>query len=130
MCKLGSGWIGVQSSDALDASTAQLIFHSEFVTMFYKLVQLPILHIVGLISFFLFGIWLIVRIRTRYCDHEDPAAVEQQMLMQMGDLHRQGDLSEEEYRSIKGRLVERIDDSTRKQEQDLSRGDSHGIVSE
>lgn len=53
--------------------------------------------------------WLVLRIRSRYRDNEDPAAAEQLMLMQLRDLRRQGDLSENEYRSIKGRLVERLD---------------------
>jgi hypothetical protein len=56
-----------------------------------------------------FAAWLVLRIRSRYRDNEDPAAVEHQMLMQLRDLRRQGDLSEDEYRSIKGRLIERLD---------------------
>jgi hypothetical protein len=54
--------------------------------------------------------WLIIRIRSRYRGNEDPAVAEQQMLSQIRDLHRQGDLSEDEYRSIKGRLVKRLGD--------------------
>lgn len=54
-----------------------------------------------------------IRIRSRYRDNEDPAAAEQQMLAQIRDLHRQGDLSEDEYRSIKGRLVKRLGDVSR-----------------
>ncbi|MEX2286220.1 MAG: hypothetical protein WD648_03965 [Planctomycetaceae bacterium] len=57
--------------------------------------------------------WLMIRIRSRYRDNEDPAAAEQQMLAQIRDLHRQGDLSEDEYRSIKGRLVKRLGDVSR-----------------
>lgn len=56
-----------------------------------------------------FAAWLIFRIRSRYRDNEDPAADEQRMLMQLRDLRRQGDLSENEYRSIKGRLAKRLD---------------------
>lgn len=59
------------------------------------------------------GAMLIVWIRSRYRDREDPAADDHQMLAQVGELHREGDLSEEEYRSIKHRLVERIDRFTR-----------------
>ncbi len=77
-----------------------------------KLDQLPMLDILGLAALFTIGIWLIVKIRARYWDHEDPAEVERQMLIQMGESHRQGDLSDQEYRSITGRLVERIDEST------------------
>ena len=56
-------------------------------------------------------IWLVVRVRTRYRGDEDLTAADQSMLLQLGDLRRQGDLSEAEYRSIKGRLVDRIDKS-------------------
>jgi hypothetical protein len=59
------------------------------------------------------SIWLVVRIKSRYWGHEDPAAVEHEMLAQLGDLHREGQLTEEEYRSIKGRLLERIGGSVR-----------------
>jgi hypothetical protein len=48
--------------------------------------------------------WLILRIRARFRDREDPAVEGRRMIMQMGDLHRQGGLSDEEYRSIKSRL--------------------------
>lgn len=43
-------------------------------------------------------------------DGEDNAAAEQMMLTQYTEMHRDGDLSEEEYRSIKGRLLERLGD--------------------
>jgi hypothetical protein len=57
--------------------------------------------------------WLIFRIRARFRGGEDPAEQGQQMLMQMGDLHREGGLSDEEYRSIKSRLKPTIEDSMR-----------------
>ena len=56
-------------------------------------------------------IWLVIRVKTWYREDEDPAAQDHEMLVQFRDLHRQGDLSEEEFRSIKGRLIDRIDDS-------------------
>lgn len=58
-------------------------------------------------------VWLIVRIRTWYLDREDDAAVDQLMLSEIRDLHRRGDLSEEEYRSIKSEIVQRLDDGER-----------------
>ncbi len=57
--------------------------------------------------------WLLSRIRARFRDHEDPAADNRQLLMQVGEMHRQGGLSEEEFRSIKSRLIEPLDHSTR-----------------
>ena len=60
-------------------------------------------------------IWLSFWIRSWFRDDVDPEAAKHQMLAQIGDLHRQGDLSVEEYRSIKSRLVEELEDSPRVQ---------------
>jgi len=57
--------------------------------------------------------WLLFRIRARFRDHEDPAEDAHRLLMQLGEMHRQGGLSEEEFRSIKSRLIEPLDHSTR-----------------
>jgi uncharacterized membrane protein len=57
--------------------------------------------------------WFLFRVRARFRDHEDPAEDKRRMLMQMGEMHRQGGLSEEEFRSIKSRLIEPLDHSTR-----------------
>ncbi len=57
------------------------------------------------------GIWMVSWIRSRLADDEDSATEDHRLLSQIADLKEQGDLTEEEYRSIKGRLVERIDDS-------------------
>ena len=57
--------------------------------------------------------WLLFRIRARFRDSEDPAEDNRRMLMQMGEMHRQGGLSEEEFRSIKSRLIEPHDHPTR-----------------
>jgi hypothetical protein len=70
------------------------------------------------------GIWFALWLRARFRDSEDPAGIDHAMLSQIGDLHREGGLSDEEYRSIKGRLVERIDESLRgRQARESSRGD-------
>jgi hypothetical protein len=57
--------------------------------------------------------WLIIRIRAQFREREDPAEEGHQMLMQMGELHRQGGLSDEEYRSIKSQLSGPLDHSLR-----------------
>lgn len=62
------------------------------------------------------GLWLFSRLVAWMRDDEDPAAAEQMMLTEIGELHRDGDLSEEEYRSIKGRLLERLEDSADSEE--------------
>lgn len=61
------------------------------------------------------AVWLILRIRARFRDNDDPTADDHQLLLRVGDLRREGDLSDEEYRSIKGRLIQRIDGSLREQ---------------
>ena len=57
------------------------------------------------------GLWAFARFIAWMRDGEDNAAAEQMMLTQYTEMHRDGDLSEEEYRSIKGRLLERLSDA-------------------
>ena len=64
----------------------------------------------GLLAFVLFAAaWAILRVRTRYRGGDDPAADAHAMLTQIGELRRQGGLSDEEYRSIKSRLSRRLE---------------------
>lgn len=67
---------------------------------------------VGLLVVIGLGLWAVSWIRSRLADDEGSSAEDHRLLTQIADLKEQGDLTEEEYRSIKGRLVERIDDST------------------
>lgn len=53
-------------------------------------------------------IWLIVRLIARANEDADPAAIDREMLMSIHELHREGDLTPDEYRSIKGQLVQRL----------------------
>lgn len=76
--------------------------------------------VIGILLVIAFAAWAIFRIRARYRDHADSAAAERQMLLQMGELRRGGDLSDEEYRSIKGRLIQRLDDPARRTGTDIS----------
>lgn len=62
---------------------------------------------IGLVGLGL-AIWCFMRLVTWMRDDDDPAVSEQQMLTQIGELHREGDLDENEYRSIKERLVDRL----------------------
>lgn len=65
----------------------------------------------GLVLLVGIGVWVVTRVRSRLADDEGSATGDHRLLTQIADLKEQGDLTEEEYRSIKGRLVERIDDS-------------------
>ena len=59
----------------------------------------------------LVAVFVIMWIRDRYRDREGHAASAHELLTQIGDLHREGDLTDNEFRSIKNRLVEQIDGS-------------------
>lgn len=56
-------------------------------------------------------LWAFTRFAAWVRDDEDTAATGQMMLTDINELHRGGDLSDEEYRSIKGRLLERLEES-------------------
>ena len=51
----------------------------------------------GLLVFLLIAAWAVSRIRGRFRDREDRTAGTHQMLIQYRELHRNGDLSDEEY---------------------------------
>lgn len=50
--------------------------------------------------------WVIFRIRSWIREADGPAGLSDELLMQFREMQRDGDLSEEEYRLIKGRLIE------------------------
>jgi len=52
--------------------------------------------------------WVVARLVTQVTEDSDPAETDRQMLTAINDLHRKGDLSQEEFRSIKGQLVDRL----------------------
>lgn len=58
-------------------------------------------------------IWLVARLVTRMTEDSDPAETDRQMLTAINDLHRKGDLSQEEFRSIKGQLIDRLQSDQR-----------------
>jgi len=82
-------------------------------TKFWKFFKASALPFAGLVLILLLAAWLIAWIRNRYRGHEDHAAASAQMLLQFRELHREGDLSEEEYRSIKNRLIQTMDGTAR-----------------
>lgn len=55
---------------------------------------------------------VVVWIRSLFREDEDTTADAHLMMVQFSELHRQGHLSDDEYRSIKGRLVTEIRDHT------------------
>lgn len=53
-------------------------------------------------------IWSIVRVVSRVHEDVDPAETDQDMLNAISELRREGDLTEDEYRSIKSQLMGRM----------------------
>ena len=66
----------------------------------------------GLILAILVMVWLIMQIRAWLTEDDDPAASDHQLLASIRDLNREGDLTDDEYRSIKSQLVHRLRDDT------------------
>lgn len=53
-------------------------------------------------------VWLVVRLTARVIEDSDPDEANREMLLSMVEMHLQGDLTAEEFRSIKGQLVTRL----------------------
>jgi hypothetical protein len=64
-------------------------------------------------------IWATVRLVAKVNEDVDPAESDREMLQAINELHREGDLTEDEFRSIKSQLVTRL--STSFQETQKSR---------
>ncbi|MBI1310867.1 hypothetical protein GC176_06125 [bacterium] len=61
----------------------------------------------GLTALLLLGVvWVSLKMRSWYREDSGPAADPQDLLLHFRDLHRRGHLSEAEFRSIKGQLVD------------------------
>jgi hypothetical protein len=65
---------------------------------------------IGLVVALLILAWVAYRLRAWYGEDEDRTAADHELLTSLRDLHREGAVSEDEYRSIKGRLTGRMDD--------------------
>jgi uncharacterized membrane protein len=64
---------------------------------------------IGLVVALLVLAWLVYRLRAWYGDDADSTDGNHELLTHLRDLRREGEVSEEEFRSIKGRLTERMD---------------------
>ncbi len=53
-------------------------------------------------------IWAVLRLVARVNEDVDPAEADREMLLALNDLRRQGDLTDDEFRSIKGQIVGRL----------------------
>ncbi|MCA9027885.1 MAG: hypothetical protein KDA86_21935 [Planctomycetaceae bacterium] len=85
-------------------------------TFLWKLLDASVWHVIGLLVALVVLVGLIIRVRTLFREDEDSTADDHRLLTQITDLHREGDLTEEEYRSIKGRLVQKLDEQLKNNE--------------
>ena len=95
-------------------------FCSELVTEFFwlsrktdwwKLLQLPDISWLPLLiaaACLIVVVWAIVRLASRVNEDVDPAEADREMLQALNDLRREGDLTEDEFRSIKGQITGRL----------------------
>ncbi len=63
-----------------------------------------------------FLIWLIVWVVGRFRENEDRQVDASEILLQFSEMHREGDLTDDEFRSIKKRLIEPTDKGLEKEE--------------
>lgn len=68
-------------------------------------------------------IWVVIRVRTWWQGDEDPEAADEQMLFQLDDLHREGDLTHDEYRSIKSQIIKRMEGAAQVAQLDVDSDD-------
>jgi len=88
--------------------------------LFGKLLNATLYDWIALLILTAIAVWFIYKIRSWFLGGDGPDASEHQLLTQLHDLRSEGELSEEEYRSIKGRIAQQIEGTTRRQ------GDSGG----
>ena len=80
-------------------------------TDWFKLLHLPDvswLQLVAAALCLVVVIWVIVRFVSRVNEDVDPAEADREMLQSLDDLWRQGDLTEDEFRSIKSQIMGRL----------------------
>jgi hypothetical protein len=95
-------------------------FDSELLTEFFwlsrktdwwKLLQLPDISWLPLLiaaASLIVVVWAIVHVVSRVNEDVDPAEADREMLLALNDLRREGDLTEDEFRSIKGQITGRL----------------------
>lgn len=77
----------------------------------WKMLHLPDiswLELLGAAACLVVVIWAILRLVSRVNEDVDPAEADKEMLQALMDLRREGQVSEDEFRSIKGQIVSRL----------------------
>lgn len=81
-------------------------------SLWWKLLNRSAWELFGLVVAILVMVWLIMRIRSWLAGDDDPAEGDHELLVSIRELKREGDLTDDEYRSIKSRLVKRLRNAT------------------
>ncbi|MGD9856998.1 MAG: hypothetical protein AB7U20_18770 [Planctomycetaceae bacterium] len=79
-------------------------------SLLWKVVHASLVQWIGLLVALGVLVGLILRVRALLSEDTDATADHHELLTSISELHREGDLSEDEYRSIKGRLISRLGD--------------------
>ena len=80
-------------------------------TDWWKLLQLPDVSWLPLLiaaTCMIVVVWVVVHLVSRVNEDVDPAEADREMLQALNDLRREGDLTEDEFRSIKGQITGRL----------------------
>ncbi|MGQ0634920.1 MAG: hypothetical protein ACT4QC_09940 [Planctomycetaceae bacterium] len=80
------------------------------VSDLFRQTLVPLLSVVGAIGLLIVAIYYL---RSWWRDNAGPAASEHELLAHYRELNRQGELSDDEYRIIKGRIASRLGPTAR-----------------
>ena len=99
------------SNSFFDRTVPSEFFWLSRKTDWWKLLQLPDFSWLPLLiaaACLVVVVWTIVRLVSRVNEDVDPAEADREMLQALNDLRREGDLTEDEFRSIKGQITVRL----------------------
>lgn len=99
------------SNRFFDRAVTSEFFWLSRKTDWWKLLQLPDFSWLPLLiaaACVVVVVWTIVRLVSRVNEDVDPAEADREMLQALNDLRREGDLTEDEFRSIKGQITGRL----------------------
>jgi uncharacterized membrane protein len=77
-------------------------------SLLWKLLNRSAWELFGLGLAILVLVWLILQLRAWMTADDDPAEGDHELLSSIRELKREGDLTDDEYRSIKSRLIDRL----------------------